>query len=157
MEAAQILQGWSRETTLVRDAEGRWFHDGQPLEQRNLSRAFDRWVARAQDGRYCLKNDINWAYITLHGAPYFVRAVRIEPEGGASVLLSNDDWEPLRGATLRFDRAGVPYCDVASNSKARATLACAPVRSPRSRRISPSKRRAAARRCREGAAPACWA
>ena len=119
MVSPAILQGWSRETTLVRDAEGRWFHDGQPLDQRNLERAFDRWVGRADDGRYCLKNAINWAYITLHGAPFFVRAVRIEPGERVVLLLSDDRLLPLRPASLRLDHVGALYCDAGDGMTAR--------------------------------------
>src|SRR6187401_1154866 len=99
IDPALALRGFSRETTLFRDGEGRWFHDGQPLEHSNLVRAFDRWIERAPDdsGRYCVKNDINWAYITLEGPPFFVRSVVLDPGGTPQLLLSNDRREALRG------------------------------------------------------------
>jgi len=112
MDPGQLLQGLSRETTIRRDAQGRWFHDGQALEHVGLTRAFDRWVERAADGRYCLKNDINWAYITLEGAPYFVRSLQISPAGQVTLVLSNDAAEPLRPETLRIGEDGAIYCDV---------------------------------------------
>lgn len=111
MDANSLLQGRTRETTILRDAQGRWYHDGQPLTHPNLVRSFDRWIERAEDGRYCLKNDINWAYITLQGAPYFVRAARLDGDT-AELLLSNDTRVPLDGATLRQDAEGILYCDV---------------------------------------------
>jgi len=49
MDPNALLAGRTRETTIARDAEGRWFHDGQALEHPNLTRAFDRWVERAED------------------------------------------------------------------------------------------------------------
>lgn len=107
-----MLQGFSRETTIRRDAQGRWFHDDQPLEHEGLTRAFDRWIERAEDGRYCLKNDINWAYVTLEGPPYFVRSVAIGPGGQVELALSNDRREPLRPQTLRLGEDGALYCDV---------------------------------------------
>jgi hypothetical protein len=116
VEPGQFLEGRTRETTIVRDAQGRWFFDGEPLEHENLTRAFDRWVARADDGRYCLKNDINWAYVKLEGPPFFVRSLQIEAGGGVTLLLSNDAREPLRPHTLRADAAGALYCDVADGS-----------------------------------------
>jgi uncharacterized protein len=118
----QLLAGRSRETTITRDAQGRWFQDGQPLEHPKLTRAFDRWVGRAEDGRYCLKNDINWAYISLEGAPFFVRSVRVgEPRGKADVtlVLSNDTEQPLRPATLRTGEDGALYCDLNDGMVAR--------------------------------------
>ena len=106
-----FLKGRTRETTIRRDAEGRWFHDGQPLEHPNLTRAFDGWVERAEDGRYCLKNDINWAYITLEGPAHFVRSLRID--GDRVVLrLSSGRQELLDPDTLRQDDRHALYCDV---------------------------------------------
>jgi hypothetical protein len=118
VEPGEFLQGRTRETTIVRDALGRWFQDGEPLEHANLTRAFDRWVARAEDGRYCLKNDINWAYFTLEGPPFFVRSLQVGARGEVTLLLSNDAREPLRPNTLRADAAGALYCDVADGSMA---------------------------------------
>jgi hypothetical protein len=117
VDPRSYLEGRSRETTIRRDAQGRWFHDGEPLEHPNLTRSFDRWIERAEAGRYCLKNDINWASITLEGPPMFVRAVRLR-DGGAWLVLSNDREEPLAPETLRQDADGALYCDVA-----RGTLA----------------------------------
>lgn len=110
--------GLSRETTIRRTADGRWFHDGEPIENEKLARAFDRWVERAEDGRFCLKNDINWAYISLEGAPYFVRAVRVEGRK-AQLLLSNDREVELDVRTLREGEDGALYCEVGENLTAR--------------------------------------
>jgi hypothetical protein len=118
----QLLAGRSRETTIARDAQGRWFQDGQALEHPNLTRAFDRWVSRADDGRYCLKNDINWAYVALEGAPFFVRSLRIGKGGGdadVTLVLSNDTEQALRPATLRSGEDGALYCDLDDGMVAR--------------------------------------
>lgn len=113
MDANELLgsAGRSRETPIRRDAEGRWFHANDPLEHPNLVRAFDSWIERAEDGRYCLKNDINWAYFTLEGAPFFVRSVDVS-ESGVRLHLSNGKAEPLDPATLRLGPEGALYCDV---------------------------------------------
>jgi hypothetical protein len=111
MDATSFLQGRTRETTIRRDAQGQWFHDGQPLEHPGLCRSFDRWVQRAEDGRWCLKNDINWAYITLEGAPFFVRGLRIEDDG-VVLRLSDDSEQPLDADSLRQGPDGALYCDV---------------------------------------------
>lgn len=110
--------GLSRETDIVRTADGRWFHEGEPVENPKLARAFDRWVTRAEDGRYCLKNDINWAYFKLEGAPYFVRAVRTA-QGQVRLLLSNDAEVPLVADSLREGPDGVLYCDAYPGEPAR--------------------------------------
>lgn len=119
MDPAGFLQGRTRETTIYRDAQGRWFHDGQPLEHPNLVRSFERWLEQAEDGRYCLKNDINWAYITLEGPAHFVRSLRLDADGGVTLLLSNDRQERLNLASLRQDAEGALYCDVEGGLPAR--------------------------------------
>ncbi len=111
MDPNELLQGRSRETTIARDAQGRWFHDGQPLEHANLVRSFEGWIERADDGRYCLKNDINWAYFTLDGPPYFVRAVHIDGKD-VRVTLSGGAEEALDLGSLRQGKDGALYCDV---------------------------------------------
>jgi hypothetical protein len=110
MDAEMLPPGLSRETTIRRTAEGKWFHDGQAIDNPKLARAFDRWVKRAEDGRYCLKNEINWAYFSLEGAPYFVRAARIEG-GRAWLSLSNDEQVELDLHSLREGPDGALYCD----------------------------------------------
>ena len=115
MDPAGYLQGRTRETTIRRDAEGRWFHDGDPLEHPNLIRSFDRWIERAEDGRYCLRNDINWAYVAIEGAPLFVRALRFDGDV-AWLVLSNDRDERLVPDTLRQSADGALHCDVANGT-----------------------------------------
>ena len=110
--------GLSRETTIARTADGRWFHDGEAIDNPKLARAFDRWVTRADDGRYCLKNDINWAYFQLEGAPYFVRSVRIEDDR-AELSLSNDERVVLDPRTLRQGPDSALYCDAYPGMSAR--------------------------------------
>jgi uncharacterized protein len=101
--------GLSRETTIRRTADGKWSHDGDPIDNDKLARAFDRWIERAEDGRWCLKNDINWAYFTLEGAPYFVRSVQLQGED-ATLRLSNDRTVELGFRTLREGPDDALYC-----------------------------------------------
>ena len=109
--------GLSRETTIRRDAEGRWFHEGDPVTNPAVARAFDRWVARAEDGRLCLRNEVNWAYVEIEGAPLFVRRVRLRGES-AELELSDERTEPLDPRTLRQGPDGRLYCTVRQGSLA---------------------------------------
>jgi len=102
--------GFSRETTIVRDASGRWSQDGVPLAHANLVRAFDAWVDRADDGRLCLRNALGWAYVTIEGAPLFVRSLTLT-EDGVRLQLSDGREEPLAPATLRVGPDGALHCD----------------------------------------------
>lgn len=104
-----IPVGRSRETKIRRDAQGRWFDDQDPIDHPNLVRAFDAWIDVAPDGRFCLRNDINWAYVTIEGAPLFVRAVRLV-DGRVMLLLSDGREETLDARTLRQAEDGTLYC-----------------------------------------------
>jgi hypothetical protein len=105
------MEMFTRESTIRRDAEGRWFHDGALVENEAIARAFDRWIDVAEDGRFILKNSINWVYVTIEGAPFFVTAVDFE--GSAAFLsLSDATRERLAIDTLRQDPAGALYCSV---------------------------------------------
>ncbi len=117
------VEGRTRETKIRRDARGRWFDGDVPIAHEALCRAFDGWVARAPDGRYCLENAINWAYVTIEGAPVFARRLTIVAgaEGQLPVVtlgLSGDREEALDLATLREGLGGVLYCDVRGGSLA---------------------------------------
>ena len=108
--------GRSRETRIRRDARGRWWNGDDEITHALLVRAFDGWIERTDDGRYCLKNDINWAYVTIEGAPIDVRACQLESAGGAIrrcvLALSDGREETLVVRTLREGNDGALYCDV---------------------------------------------
>lgn len=111
----RVPAGRSRETNIRRDARGRWFNEDVRITHANLCRAFDRWLDRAEDGRYCLKNSINWAYVRIEGAPLFVRDLSIDAgsaDGAVVLELSDATRERLDPATLREGPDGALYCDV---------------------------------------------
>ncbi len=99
--------GLSRETELRRDAQGRWWNGPDPITHVLVTRSFDGWIERAADGRLCLKNDINWAYVTIEGPAYFVRSVVLERDSidAVRLVLSGQHEERLDPSTL-VQRAG---------------------------------------------------
>lgn len=123
VDPASVLQGRTRETKITRDAQGRWFNDGTPITHVLLTRAFDEWLRPAPDGsgRFCLSNDINWAYVSIEGPPRFVRAVELRDEAGAEIRLRLSDGAevPLEVETLRQGRDGALYCEVPGEMVAR--------------------------------------
>jgi len=118
-DAARILvempgEGRSRETRIRRDATGRWWNGDDAISHPSLARAFDGWIDRAEDGRYCLRNDVNWAYVAIEGPPLFARQASIRADAGeTSVWLSLSDGreERLDLATLREGPDDALYCD----------------------------------------------
>ena len=108
-------QGRTRETDIRRDAARRWWKGDERIEHPGLVRSFDGWIRRAEDGRFCLENDINWAYFALEGPAYFVSSVALHP-AGVTLHLSGDRVEELAPATLRQDGEGALWCDVLEGS-----------------------------------------
>jgi hypothetical protein len=111
MDPGQFLEGRTRETEIRRDASGRWFNGEDRIEHPNLTRSFDSWVDRAEDGRFCLSNSINWAYIDIEGPAYFVKDIQADAHG-IGLALSGDLREPLDPASLRQGPEGALWCAV---------------------------------------------
>ncbi len=121
MTDPRAMLGRSRETQIRRDALGRWWNGDDAITHPLLTKSFDGWIERADDGRFCLKNDINWAYVAIEGPPYFVRSLRVE-QGSVdhvTLQLSGDLEEPLDPATLREASDGALYCSVRGGLQAR--------------------------------------
>jgi len=111
MDPAQFLQGRTRETEIRRDASGHWFNGEDRIEHPKLVRSFDSWVDRAEDGRFCLSNSINWAYVEIEGPAYFVKDVEINAEG-IELRLSGDLYERLDPSSLAQGPEGALWCTV---------------------------------------------
>lgn len=111
-------EGRSRESTIVLDGEGRFFHDGELVEHPGLRDAFHQWIARhPDDGRFILTNGWDWTYFTVEDAPLFVRAVR--PDGVVS--LSNGKEEPLDPTKLVEGEGGILYLATSLGLEAKFT------------------------------------
>lgn len=104
-------RGFTRETTIRRDARGKWYQDGVALAHDGLSRSFDAWIERAPDGRFCLDNAINWAFVEIEGPPYSVRSASIADDR-VTLQLSGDGVEELDPTTLRLGEDDALWCDV---------------------------------------------
>jgi len=105
-------EGASRESTIRLDGEGRFFHEGAPVEHPGLARAMATWIRRhPDDGRFILSNGYDWVYFTVEDAPFFVQAV--EAKGSRLRLLLSDgtveDWDVARSFV---GRGGALYAPV---------------------------------------------
>lgn len=92
--------GRSRESSIVLSKDGRFFHDGAPVEHPGMHKAFASWLTRhPDDGRYILSNGYDWSYISVEGPAHFVRAVRAQNQ--------RPELELLDGRTLALDPTAV--------------------------------------------------
>jgi hypothetical protein len=102
-------EGRSRESTIRLDAEGRFWHDGRPVEHAGLASALHSWIGRhPDDGRYVLSNGYDWTYFTVEDAPYMVRSIRVESER-IVLALSDGTEEPWDPQQTRIGADGALY------------------------------------------------
>ena len=101
-----------RESSIVLDREGRFLHDGTVIEHPGIVRAFRRWVARGEGGRFVLRaNEREWCFLRVEDAATFVEDVAVEGERLVAGLWDGTR-ETVDPATLAVDREGVLRCTV---------------------------------------------
>ncbi len=110
-------EGRSRESTIRLDAEGRFWHEGRPVEHAGLSAGLHSWIGRhPDDGRYVLNNGYDWSYFTVEDAPFQVRSLRQEPRR-VILGLSDGTEEPWHPEATRVGEDGAIYASVKAQAK----------------------------------------
>lgn len=108
--------GASRESTIVLDREGHFWHSGERVDHPALAAAMRSWIAiHPEDGRVILTNGYDWCYFRVEDVPFLVDALRVEgvePGGGVTLRLFDGTEEPLDPATLSLGEGGVVYARV---------------------------------------------
>jgi hypothetical protein len=105
-------EGRSRESAIRLDADGRFWHDGRPVDHVGLRAGLHAWIRRhPDDGRYILSNGYDWTYFTVDDAPYVVRSLREEP-GRIVLVLSDQTEEPWIAERTRVGDDGSLYAEV---------------------------------------------
>ncbi len=99
--------GRSRESTIVLDRDGRFWHDGVRVDHPGMARAFASWIGRhPDDGRFILNNGYDWCYFRVEGTPLFVESIR-EQGGLPWLVLSDGSEQPLEPEQTWLDADGV--------------------------------------------------
>jgi len=102
--------GRSRESSIVLDGEGRFWHDGELVTHRGMMDAFATWIRRhPRDGRYVLCNTYDWTYFRVEDVPFFVVGVG-GPPGCPMLKLSDQTEERLEPETLGLGERDALYC-----------------------------------------------
>jgi hypothetical protein len=103
--------GASRQSTIALDREGRFTHDGEPIDNAKLEQALRSWIARhPDDGKLILTNGYDWCYFRVDDAPFIVTALH---DGATPTLVLFDETEePLDLETLSIGEGGVVYARV---------------------------------------------
>lgn len=108
--------GASRESTIVLDRRGRFWHDGEPVDHPALAAALRSWIGlHPDDGRLILTNGYDWCYFRCEDAPFVVDALHVEGDGAVTLRLFDGSEEPLDPATLSVGEDGVVYARVSAS------------------------------------------
>lgn len=95
--------GFSRESKIRIDREGHFWHEGERIEHQGLAQGFARWIARDANGRWILRNALDWCFITVDDVPLMITSASVDHAAGAVQLsISDGTQEPLRFETLRL-------------------------------------------------------
>ncbi len=105
--------GRSRESTIVLDAVGRFWHDGAKVEHSRMARAFFSWIQKhPDDGRYILSNGYDWTYLTVEDVPLFIDAVSRPNQNSLLLHLSDGTQELLDPESLSSGPGNATYARV---------------------------------------------
>ena len=112
--------GVSRESRIRLDREGRFWHEGEPVERPALSRALHTWLTHHPvDHRPILSNGYDWCYLDVEDTMAFVRSVRPGSSNAAppTLVLVDGSEHPLDPSTVTVDAEGVLYARVGARGE----------------------------------------
>ena len=104
--------GRSRESTIVLDRQGRFWHDGELVTHTGMARAFASWIdVHPDDGRFILQNGYDWSYFEVEDVPYFVTSIAVR-DGGVTLSLSDGSEELLAPESVSVGDSDAVYLRV---------------------------------------------
>jgi hypothetical protein len=114
------LQRLPENSGLLLDREGRFWHEGAPVEHPKVAAAFRRGLGRAPDGRPTVAFGRTWAYLEVEDTLYRVKRAWCDADasserlGSCLLKLDDDTEEPLSLGpdSVAVDGEGVLYVRV---------------------------------------------
>ncbi len=77
-----LLQRLREASGLRIDNEGRFLHEGEPIEHERLAAALHKNLHRAPDGRFATRLGTDWAYVAVDDVAFFVRSLAVDEAAG---------------------------------------------------------------------------
>jgi uncharacterized protein len=116
----EALRRLRESSGLKLDREGRFFHQGTPVEHARTVAVLHAGLHRAEDGRWATRIGRDWGYVDVEDAARFVR--RIEPRGGVlRGQLATGEWVEIDPATLASGADDALYVRLPDGERARLT------------------------------------
>jgi hypothetical protein len=108
---------FTRESSIRIDEDGRFWHEGNPVEHAGLATAMASWVSKhPNDGRWVLENGYDWCWITVDDVPIFVRDLHVRGDA-LMAKLSDGSEEELALESVHVDAKGTIRCDVKPSAR----------------------------------------
>ena len=107
MARAGFTAIWAGQIRFGRD--GRWYCDGEPIDNRAICRLYSRAMTVTPDGRGRLELGEDKAWVEIEDTPWVVTAVDGDPGRGFSLHLNDETTEPLDPTTLTVGPEHVLY------------------------------------------------
>lgn len=99
--------------------DGRWYSDGEPINNARIALLFSRRLRQTDDGRWQIAMADERAFVTIEDTPWVVTGVERGPGGDVHVRLNDGATEPLDPATLLVGADNVLYTRVKGGHRAR--------------------------------------
>ena len=108
-----------RSIDLRLDADGRWFHEGEPFLHAGLIAVFNRGIdVLPETGEPILRVGTHWCHIRCDDVPFIVRSVRAEGDA-LSLTLNTEAVVSCAPQALRVNGAGLVYAELGPHRRAR--------------------------------------
>jgi len=118
----ELLRRLRESSGLRLDREGRFFHQGTPIEHARTVAVLHQGLHRAEDGRWATRIGRDWGYVDVEDAARFVR--RVEPRGDRlRGQLATGEWVEIDPATLAAGADDALYVRLPDGERARLTRA----------------------------------
>jgi len=99
--------------------DGRWYSDGEPINNSRIALLFSRCLRQTDDGRWQIAMADERAFVTIEDTPWVVTTVDRDPTGGFRVRLNDGSEEPLDPGSLSVGAENVLYTRVKGRQRAR--------------------------------------
>jgi len=94
------------------DKDGRWFQNGAEIIHPEIYRTFNEMLFKAADGGYQVRMGREICRVEVEDAPFVVKRVEENGEGGIFIDLNDGTREPFEPRGFWIGAANVPYCRV---------------------------------------------
>lgn len=92
--------------------DGNWYNDEERIDNPRIATLFSKSIRQNPDGSFYLQVAEERAPIEVEDTPYVVKAVENAPGGGFTIVLNDEEREPLDPASLEVGTENVLYTRV---------------------------------------------